>query len=1140
VRDPVRQLRSGFHRLLVACLVLAACFAAAPASAQELYGSIVGVVRDGTGAFVPGATVTVVNRDTNLTKDTTTGAEGSYRILNIIPGPYDVKVTLQGFRDVSRPNVPVTIGQIARVDVNMELASVSETVMVIGESPLLQTDKSDVHTQIRSTELTSMPLNRYRNFQGLLNLAPGTTPMAFGNAETDTPARSLATNVNGQANTNNSTRTDGATNMNIWLPNHVMYVSPAETIETVDVSTSSFDAEQGMAGGAAVTVITKSGTNNFRGSAIEYFNSDKLNAKPFYFGTGAAPDKLPVKTNNYGATLGGPVRRDRVFFFGSFEGYKRRQSLFTFFSVPDEALRRGDFSRALNINNTLQTIYNPFTGNPDGTGRQPFPNNQIPTSMLNPIALKILQLAPPPNTQGFGAGGLTNNYSRQEDRSVDRENYDAKVNWNRTSAHQIWVKFSHMNAVVDDLTNYLGPKPDAEGDGGFTKVYQLTSGQTWTLRPTLLMDTTFGFSRQKQDVYGPDFNAGNFGLDVLGIPGTNDQGTGDQRYAGYPDFRLTTPVGSGFSQLGNRDGWNPIFRDERTYSIATNLTKVAGQHDLRGGYFLNFLYLDHWQPETNNPRGRFEFNGGTTALNGGPQTNNFYNQYASFLLGLIGNVSKSVQNELMTAREWQHALYFRDRWTPGPKLTFDLGLRWEYYPIMYRANGRGIDRLDLDNPDFNRRLDVIIAGKGGNPQSNSLKPGLNNFAPRLGGVYRISDNAVARAGYGLTYNAQGWARPMRGGNDYPVTIATQFFNNDPFAYYGTFQQGLPLIVGPDLSSGRIPLDRAAAFWTPEPGNIDRGYVHTWNIAFERRLPYDISVDAAYVGARGRGGYAGLDVNAPLTLGVGPGGRPYAPLGRRIEIWSWGQRLRTQYNSLQVGMRKPFTHGFLFKGAYTLAKAMNESDGDGATTLWFNTPSEVWRNWGPAGFDRRHNFQLGFVYALPWQSTNGYGSIGKALASDWQVNGTFGAFSGNPFTMTSSGTTLNTPSNNAGGTAGLNLADLVGSYNVAGRIGAEGAWFDTTQFAQPTGVRFGNTGRNQFYGPGGVNLDLSLFRAFPMGGQKRLEARVEMGNIFNTGVFANPQGNVTSGSFGVITAVANNNGAAFYPERQVRLGIRYSF
>src|SRR5262245_5018303 len=247
VRQLVRRLRSGFRIPIVLGVALVIGLSTVPAAAQILYGNVVGVVKDTSGAFIPGATVTIVNKDTGLTRETTTNAEGAYSIINVLPGPYEVKVTLTGFRDIVRQNVPVTIGEIARVDVSMEIAAVSETVMVVGESPLLQTDKADVHTSLKAEELTNMPLNRYRNFQALLNLAPGTTPMAFGNAETDTPARSLATNVNGQANTNNSTRTDGATNMNIWLPNHVMYVSPAETIDTVDVSTSSFDAEQGMA-----------------------------------------------------------------------------------------------------------------------------------------------------------------------------------------------------------------------------------------------------------------------------------------------------------------------------------------------------------------------------------------------------------------------------------------------------------------------------------------------------------------------------------------------------------------------------------------------------------------------------------------------------------------------------------------------------------------------------------------------------------------------------------------------------------------------------------------------------------------------------------------------------------------------------
>jgi hypothetical protein len=1094
---------------------------ASTASAQVLYGSVVGSVKDAQGGAVPGASVTIVNKDTGLTLDATSNAEGNYSFTNVLPGPYDVKVSLQGFREFVRSNVPVTISNISRVDVTLEVGTLSETVTVASEAQLLQTDKADVHTEIKSAELVAMPLNRFRNYQGLMNLVPGTTPLAFGNAETDTPARSLATNVNGQANTGNTTRTDGATNMNIWLPNHNMYISPAETVDTVSVSTSSFDAEQGNAGGAAVTVVTKSGTNNFRGSGFEFYNSDKLNATPKYFGSGAVPGKLPLKANTYGATLGGPISRNHVFFFGSFEGFRRTQSLFTFFNVPDAKLRAGDFSSAVNTNGSIQQIYDPTSGTPNGVGRTQFAGNQIPQSMISPIALKVQQLFPLPNNPGTGAGGLTNNYKRQEDRTFARDNYDGKVNWNRTSAHQIWGKFSYMNAVVDDLTNYLGLDPNAQGDGGFTKVYQATTGQTWTFTPTMLMDMTFGFGRQNQHVHGPDFQAGNYGLDVLGIPGTNNQGSNSvafpERYAGFPVFN------TGFSAVGNRDGWNPIFRDERTYSLATNLTKVKGRHDIRGGYLMNFFYLDHWQPETGNPRGQFDFNGAVTALNAtGAQTNNFYNQYAAFLLGYT-QPSKSVQNELMTAREWQHSLYVRDRWTPTGKLTLDLGLRYEIYPIMHRADGRGLDKLDLTT------LDVLIAGRGGNPQNNGMKTGWDNFAPRLGAIYRLNENNVFRTGYGITYNATPWARAVRGDNDYPITLALSFPNVDQFGYYNTLAQGIPTIVAPDQSSGRVPLDRAAAEYTPEIGNVDRGYVQTWNIAFERRLPFDTSVDVAYVGAKGTGGYAALDINAPTVLGTGNQGRPYFNLGRIVAINSWGERLRTRYNSLQVSLNKPFTHGLLFKGAYTYSKSMNESDNDGRATLSWNTPSELWRNWGPAGFDRRHNFQLGFAYALPWQNQGSYsGGIAKAILGDWQVNGVFAAFTGTPFTVTASGTAVNTPSN-------TQTADYVGTFDVLGNIGAAGKWFDTSAFAQPTGVRFGTSSRNQFYGPGGYNLDFSLFRSFPVGGERRLEARMEAGNILNHPLYGNPSTSITSGTFGQIT-ISNGN----YPERQIRFGVRFSF
>jgi hypothetical protein len=322
------------------------------------------------------------------------------------------------------------------------------------------------------------------------------------------------------------------------------------------------------------------------------------------------------------------------------------------------------------------------------------------------------------------------------------------------------------------------------------------------------------------------------------------------------------------------------------------------------------------------------------------------------------------------------------------------------------------------------------------------------------------------------------------------------------------------------------------------GNVDRGRIQTWNAAIERRLPFDTSVDIAYVGARGKGGYAWVDINLPTTYGGGAQSRPYfISHGRQLAIQSWGQRLDTQYDSLQIALNKPFTKGLMFKGAYTWSRAMNESDADGRTApALYQHPLELDRNWALAGFDRTHNFQLGFAYQLPWQSDGGYGSnIGKILINDWQLNGVFGAFSGTPFTVTADGTVLNTP-----GTT--QTADLVGDFQVLGNIGASGKWFDTAAFGQPQGIRIGDTGRNQFRGPGAWNLDLSVFRTFPLPGEKRLELRLQGNNITNTPVFANPGSGITGGTFGQVTQILGGGGLtnSAYIERQIQLGVRFTF
>jgi hypothetical protein len=1079
--------------------------ATADSTAQVLYGSVIGSVKDSSGAAIPGATVTITNKETSLTRDASTGDDGGFSIINILPGTYDLKVSLQGFREYVKTDVGVSAGNQARVEVSLEVGQLSETVTVASPVELLQTDKADTHTELKAKELVSMPLPAYRNYQSLINLVPGATPAIEQNALTDTPGRSLRTFVNGANPNNNATKSDGATNVNLWLPHHVMYVAPAETIDTVNVSTSNFDAETGMAGGAAITVITKSGTNELRGSAFEFFNNEKLNARPYF-----ATAKTPIDRNIFGGTVGGPIAKNKLFFFGSYEGFFDRNTAQQFYSVPTAAMRAGDFSGAVNTNGVPQIVYDPNTGNADGTGRTPFAGNVIPSNRISPIAQRIQNLYPLPNTGAPGA--LTNNYVRNNDTKVDRNNFDAKINWNRTSSHQIWGKFSMMDATVSNLF-YLGVDGGGNGD---TKVYQATGGHTWTLSPTMILDSTFGFSRQSQVVTGPDFELGNYGADVLGIPGTNGP---DPRQAGIPQFDFET-----FSALGNNAGWNPLERDERTYAFGLNLTKVHNNHEFRAGYNVNYLWMNHWQPEVANPRGQFNWATNFTRLNGGTTGQNAIvnNNYAAFLLGAIGTSQKSLQYELMTAREYQHGMYVRDRWQVNGKVTLDLGLRYELYPLMSRAD-RGIERLDYAT------MNVLLGGVGGNPQDLGIKTSKTLFAPRLGLVYRINEETVFRTGYGITYNPLPWSRPMRG--FYPLTIATNNTNPNQFLSINNIALGIPPVVGPDLSTGSVFLPPTVDMRTPEADNVDRGRIQSWNLAFERRLPMDVSIDLAYVGTRGDNGYADLDINASNTPGGGNASRPLAAQwGRTRDLKSWGSRLETEYHSLQMAINRPFKGGLLLKGAYTFSKAFNMSnnDEDGWTGLDYNAPSQYDRNWARAGFDRPHVFQLGFVYELPFGKGD-TGGVVKQIVRDWQLNGVVAAFSGQPFTIRADATGINMPGS-------IQTADQVGEFKLTGDVGSL-PFFDTSAFAAPTGVRFGDTGRNAFRGRGQRNLDLSIFRGFRMGGNRKLEVRAEGFNMTNTGKFNIPSANErTVGN----AAYGQNRQVVAGSERQFRLGLRFSF
>jgi outer membrane receptor protein involved in Fe transport len=1086
----------------LAALVLGVVLAAPTTHAQTLYGSLVGTITDAQGGGVPGVTVTVRNENTGLELTTTTDATGNYTVRNIAGGTYTLRASLEGFREFVQTGIPVTVGSIVRINGKLEIGALTEAVTVTSEAALLQTDQADVSVDLQPEAVVNLPLNQYRNYQTLLNLVPGATPPVFQNAQTDTPGRALSTNINGTNRNNNVTRIDGAASINVWLPHHVGYVAPVETIENVNISTNNFDASQGMTGGAATSVQTKSGTNNLRGSAFVFRQQDELNARRGYFD----PEKLDGSVTIGGGTLGGPIKRDKLFYFGSWERNDERNARFNQYTVPTARMRNGDFSEVLAFDPDFR-IYDPFTGNADGSGRSFFPNAIIPANRISAIARTIQAMYPEPNAPGTN-NGLQNNLDVPRFPKAIRDNFDGKIDWNRNAAHRFWGKFSVMKADVLDLF-YL---PFTEAGGGETTVSLWTLGQTWTLSPTLLLDANGGSNKMTHQSNGPDYGT-NFGTEVFGIPGLNSDGvTGPgsadlQRYSGMP------VINTGLSALGNNAGWTPVWRKEISYTASVNLTKVAARHEIRTGFDFVRLTLDHWQPEVGNPRGTLSFSENITGIPGYDGVGG-WNSYATFLLGQMSGYGKSVQFEEMTGRENQYGLYVTDRWQVNEKLTVNLGLRYEYFPLMSRAD-RGLEQLDFDT------FTVRLGGLGGNPKDLGIEVDKKLFAPRVGLAYRINEDTVFRTGFGRTFNPLPWSRPMRG--FYPATIAYSDAGPISFIPYGDLAQGIPGAPNPDIQSGTIPLPRGVDMRSPDPNDVKRGHTDSWNLFIERRVPYDISISAGYVGTRTEGGYA--DWNRNYAESGGNAGRQLFAQAGTANIYDWAGRTRSRYHSLQMAINRPFKNGFLLKGAYTFSKALNEADDDGWVGLTWNQPSQMHRNYARAGYDRPHVLQMGFVYELPFARDQS--GVLAQVVKNWQINGIASWMSGTPFSIGGSNGLLQ----QVGGFQSINVqGEPTGGF---GEAGPNEQWYDPSVFSQPAN-EWGNSGRNAFRGPSNWNIDASLFRVVPIG-QNRLELRIESQNALNHAQWGNPVTGFTDPNFMRIRSYAG-----WRAPRTVQLGVRFAF
>jgi hypothetical protein len=1091
-------------------LVVAALFSLPAAIyGQGLYGSLVGVVTDPSGAVVPTCAIKVVEVATGATREEQCDSGGRYNIVNVLPGTYTVRITAAGFQTIEQTNVHVTPNTVTRVDLRLQVGESSQQVTVTADAVALQTDKGDTHTEITAKAVGQLPISGsgYRNYQALIDLTPGAMPSTFYNSQTDVPGIPLNTHINGGNGQTNVTQIDGAESINVWLPQYTGYVVPAETVDTVNITTSAADADQGLAGSSSITVLTKSGTNQIHASAFEYHNDQHLNARNFFLAPGI--DKPLTIYNNFGGTIGGPVKKDKIFYFGSFESTKQQVSGNGLYTVPTDDQKAGNFSAY------GTAIFDPATGNANGSGRSLFTNGIIPTSRISPQAQKIQGYYPEPNL-----AGTVNNYAAAGALILDRYQTDVKVNWNRTEKHSIFVKYDNMYAKSGGTGIFgVAGGPSASGSPGLghTSVQVAAIGSTYTFSPNLVLDGTAGYERLDQNVKGTDFGT-NYG-DTLGIPGLN--GT-DIRDSGFPNINF----GSTYAGFGVPN-WMPLFRTDETYTGNVKATWTKGAHELRFGFDLVRHHLNHWQPELSagGPRGYFDFNGSITTNNASnAAAANQFNEYAQFLLGLSDNTQKGTQYILMTGREWQFGWFIQDRWQVSNKLTVTAGLRYELYPLMTRSNGKGIESYDINTNN------VYMGGRGNVPEDAYISVSHKLFAPRVGIAYRLDDKTVIRAGYGLTYDPLPYSRPWRG--FYPLTINNNYVGENsyvPASGAPSLMSGIPPVVGPDLSTGIVPLDPTAEERAPLKGtSLKRGYIQSWNFTVERKLPLDLVASLGYVGQKSTHLLADYDLNAGYPGSGLSGAALYQLYGDNSPVYNSSGYLSSNYNSLQVAFSRQFSKGLLLKGAYTWSHAIDFTDDDGwAEMTWYNT--EFARNRATAGFDRTQVFQLGWVYELPFGKGKAYlndDGVASKIIGGWQLSGREACYTGTPMTITASGTSLNAPDQTQ------TAEQVQTNVEFLGNPGPGAHWYNPAAFAPVTTVAYGNSGRNILRGPGVWNTDLSIMRNFPIKERFNLQFRTEFYNLPNTSHFSNPDRNVNDASFMQVTSS--------YGERNIRFALHLDF
>jgi hypothetical protein len=1043
-----------------------------------------GVVLDPAGATVPNVALRITNESTGDMRTAAAEADGRFAVVALPPGPYRIEVERTSYKKyVSRTDLQVN--QELWLEVRLELGSVTEEVVVIAPVVPLEQESPALGTVIDSRQVASLPLDG-RNFLELSLLAPGAAPAPEGSASS--LRGDFALTVNGSREDAQSFLLDGVYNMDPKL-NTPGVRPPVDAIQEFEVLTSTYDASFGRNAAGQINVVTKSGANTLHGTLYGFFRTRALDARNYF-----APANEPApdySRSQIGASIGGPILRDRTFFFADYEHTRQREGLTQISNVPTLAERNGDFSQTFDSQGNLVRIADPSAfPNPcndaDQTGC--FPDNRIPDMFIHPVGQAIAALYPEPNRSTPGANFVSSPTLRD-----DVDHFDARLDHKLNDSSSLMARYSFGDR------RFFEPFASSVSVPGYgtdvpRRGQNFAAGFTRAFSPALVNELRLGYGRVAIGVFH------------------ENQGTSINQQVGLPelssnprDFGLSQVAVTGFSPLGD-EFTTPQESTTDTVQLTDSLTWARGAHMFKLGGDVRHVWQGAYRDVQS--RGLLNFLGAFTS-----------NPLADLLLGLPTFTGGAVLDNPQRLRTWAWSSFAQDQWRLRSNLTVTLGLRYEYVGPAVDAD----NRANLYDPATGQ---LVPVGTAGMPRGG-YRPDRNNWAPRVGFAWTpdAAGQTVVRAGYGVYYNQGALA-----------TGEGLYFNSPYFDFSLYFPNALlpPLTLSdPFSTSNQVPFPSATAFQR----NLKTGWLDQWSVSIQRQLGHSRAVEIAYVGSRGHGLIAARDINQPTPMPTPPGVPNLRPNPLFQDITFIESRGSSRYDALQLKFQQRFDRGLSLLSVYTLGKSLDDASGFFASTGDPNFPQDSNNpraERARSSFDVRHRFSLSFGWQLPfgpgrrWASGGG---VWSSIVADTELQGIVTLQSGRPFTVALLPEVDN--SNTGRSTLGFGANDRP---NVVGDPSLDDPspdrWFDTTAFSMPPFGTFGSAPRNFLEGPGYQNVNLALLKHVSLTEQTRLQVRIEAFNLFNHVNFNLPDAFLGSPTFGRVTSADS--------PRRCQFGVRLIF